>query len=76
MKGLHTISFILLVIGGLNWLIFGLWGTDVGTWLGGAMDSSIAQIIYVLVGLAAIYEVLTHKKNCKMCGSGANQISS
>lgn len=70
MKGLHSIAFILLVIGGLNWLIFGIWGTDVGTWIGGTMDSGIAQIIYVLVGLAAIYELLTHKKNCRACGSG------
>ncbi|MBI4136388.1 MAG: DUF378 domain-containing protein [Candidatus Vogelbacteria bacterium] len=72
MKGLHGISFILLVIGGLNWLIFGIWKTDLGAWIGGTMDSGIASIIYVLVGLAAIYELLTHKKNCKMCGSSAS----
>ncbi len=71
MKGLHSISFILLIIGGLNWLIFGIWKTDLGTWIGGAMDSGIAPVIYVLVGLAAVYEVLTHKKNCQKCSSGS-----
>lgn len=71
---LHSISFLLLIIGGLNWLIFGIWGADIGTWLGG-MDTSIAKIIYVLVGLAAIYEILMHKKICKMCDKGG-QISS
>ena len=71
MKGLHGIAFILLVIGGLNWLIFGIWGMDVGTWIGG-MDTPIATIIYVLVGLSAIYELLTHKKTCKMCDKGSS----
>ena len=73
MKGLHGISFILLVIGGLNWLIFGLWDTDLGDWLGGG---GLAKIIYVLVGLAAIYELMTHKKNCKLCDKGVAQMGS
>lgn len=69
MKGLHMIAWILLVIGGLNWLLFALTGQDVGTWLGG-MDSMVAKVIYILVGLSAIYELFTHKANCKACGKG------
>lgn len=65
------VTFILLVVGGLNWLLFGLLGWDIGTLLGG-MDSMLAKIIYILVGLSAIYELVTHKSSCKMCGgSGA-----
>ncbi|MEK7209211.1 MAG: DUF378 domain-containing protein [Patescibacteria group bacterium] len=67
MKGLHLIAFILLIIGGLNWLVFGIWETDLGVWLGGG---NIAKVIYVLVGLAAIYELLSHKKMCKACDKG------
>ncbi len=63
------IAWILLVIGGLNWLLFALTGQDVGTWLGG-MDSMVAKVIYILVGLSAIYELFTHKANCKACGKG------
>ncbi len=71
MKSLHMVTFILLVVGGLNWLLFGLLGWDIGTLLGG-MDSMLAKIIYILVGLSAIYELVTHKSSCKMCGgSGA-----
>jgi uncharacterized membrane protein YuzA (DUF378 family) len=69
MKGLHMIAWILLVIGGLNWLLFALTGQDVGTWLGG-MDSMVAKVIYILVGLSAVYELFTHKANCKVCGKG------
>jgi uncharacterized protein len=65
--GLHMITFILLVIGGLNWLIFGIWGTDLGAWLGG-MDATISRVIYVLVGLSAVYELVVHKKSCACCG--------
>ena len=62
MKTMHVIAFILLVIGGLNWLLVGLFQTDVGAWLGG-MDSVISRVIYVLVGLAALWEIFTYKKN-------------
>lgn len=66
MKGLHTITWLLLVIGGLNWLVWALFGWDVGQLLGG-MDSTVAKVVYILVGLSAVVEIATHKKNCKMC---------
>ena len=65
---MHKLAFILLVIGGLNWLVFGLTGWDVGQLLGG-MNSMVAKIVYVIVGLATLYEIFTHKKNCKDCVS-------
>ncbi len=68
MKGLHMVTFILLVIGGLNWLAVGLFSWDIGQLFGG-MDNVVSRIIYVLVGIAAIIEVATHKNNCKMCGT-------
>ena len=69
---IHMVTFILLVIGGLNWLVFGLFGWDVGQIFGG-MDAVVSKIIYVLVGLSAIYEVVTHKGNCKLCDKGMAQ---
>ena len=64
---LHTITFILLIVGGLNWLLVGLLGKDVGMMLFGGMDMTISKIIYILVGLSALYEVFTHKSYCKNC---------
>lgn len=60
MSSLNLITFVLLVVGGLNWLLFALTGMDVGSILGG-MDSMIAKIIYILVGLSALYQLFTHK---------------
>ncbi len=71
MKALHSIAFILVIIGGLNWLVFALsGGWDVGSLLGG-MDSVLSKIVYVLVGLSAVYLVVTHKKSCKSCDSSS-----
>ena len=66
MKYLHVVSFILLIIGGLNWLAVGLFSWDIGMLFRGPM-ATVSRAIYVLVGLAAIFELLTHKKNCREC---------
>jgi uncharacterized membrane protein YuzA (DUF378 family) len=68
MSGLHRVTFLLLVIGGLNWLLLGLFGWEIGNLLGGN-GAIVSRIIYILVGLSAIYEIATHRGNCKMCGS-------
>lgn len=61
---MHKVAFILLIIGGLNWLLVGLGMGGVGEWLGGG---TVATIIYVLVGLSALYLLFTHKRTCKAC---------
>ena len=69
MKSLHMVTFILLVIGGLNWLLVAFGYNLVDSVFGSG--STLAVVIYILVGLSAIYEIVTHKKNCKNCmGSG------
>ncbi|MSU75329.1 MAG: DUF378 domain-containing protein [Candidatus Magasanikbacteria bacterium] len=70
-KNLHMVAFLLLIIGGLNWLLVGLFSWDVGVLFGG-MGATISKVIYVLVGLSAIYELITHKGCCKMCGTGSS----
>ena len=63
---LHKLAFILLIIGGLNWLLVGLIGWDVGQLFGG-MANIISRIIYILVGLSALYEMFSHKDRCREC---------
>ncbi len=67
MKTLHMITFTLLAVGGLNWGLSAL-GWNVVEMLLGSWPA-VVQIVYILVGLSAIYEVATHKANCRMCGS-------
>jgi len=66
MKGLHMVALILLVVGGLNWLLVGLFAWDIGVLFGG-QDVMLSRIVYVLVGLAAVYELFAHKGTCKQC---------
>ena len=71
MKAMHMVAFILLIVGGINWLLVGVFGSDIGGFLFGGMDAPVSRLIYVLVGVAAIYEVATHKKSCRACGTDA-----
>lgn len=64
MKYLHILAFILLAIGGLNWLGVAF-GYNVVEMIFGM--GSIANAVYILVGASAILELVTHKKNCRMC---------
>ncbi|HUS14152.1 MAG TPA: DUF378 domain-containing protein [Chloroflexia bacterium] len=60
MKKLDVIAAVLLVIGGFNWGVVGLTGSDiVGTLLGNLSPASRA--VYLLVGLAALYQAVQWK---------------
>jgi uncharacterized membrane protein YuzA (DUF378 family) len=48
---------ILIIVGGLNWLLVGAFDFDLVAGIFGAM-SAIARIVYVLVGLSAIYTLV------------------
>lgn len=50
---LNKIALVLIVIGGLNWGLVGLFRLDLVATLFGAM-SSISRVVYILVGLSAV----------------------
>jgi uncharacterized protein len=43
----------ILIVGGLNWLLVGLLGWDIGQIFGG-QEAVISRIIYILVGISAL----------------------
>ena len=55
------VALTLLVIGGVNWGLVGLFNFDLVAALFGAM-SPLSRIIYVLVGLSALYTLFTATK--------------
>jgi uncharacterized membrane protein YuzA (DUF378 family) len=61
LSALDWIALILLVVGGLNWLLVGLFGFDLVAAIFGDM-SAVARIIYVIVGLCAIYTLIISTK--------------
>lgn len=48
-------AMVLLIIGGLNWLLVGIADFNIVAFLFG--DSALARIVYVLVGIAALYGI-------------------
>ncbi len=48
------IALILVIVGGLNWGLVGIFKFDLVAWIFGDM-SIVARIVYILVGLAAVY---------------------
>ena len=65
MKVTHCIAFALVVIGSINWLLVAFNFNLVDAIFG--QGSVMAKIVYILVGIAALLLVVTHKKHCKRC---------
>lgn len=57
MKALNLATLILLIIGGLNWGLVGLFNFDLVAAIFGA-GGVLTRIIYVLVGLSAIWQIV------------------
>ena len=52
---LDRISLILTIIGGLNWLLVGLFQFDLVAYIFGGQAAIISRIIYAVVGIAALW---------------------
>jgi len=62
MSVIDWIATILVIIGGLNWGLVGIGGWDLVSIILGSIPI-LAQIVYILVGLSALYMIyLVSKK--------------
>jgi uncharacterized membrane protein YuzA (DUF378 family) len=59
MKTLDVMAAVLLVVGGLNWGLVGLFQFDLVAAIFGGQDAALARIVYLVVGLSALYQVAT-----------------
>jgi len=60
MKNFDVIAAILLVVGGINWGLVGFANIDLVASIFGS-GASLSRLVYVLVGLAAIYQAIQWK---------------
>ncbi|MCG2700219.1 DUF378 domain-containing protein [Candidatus Parcubacteria bacterium] len=51
---LDWVALVLVIVGGLNWALIGLFSFDLVATIFGDM-SVLSRIVYVLVGLSAVY---------------------
>ena len=57
MRVLNTITLVLLIVGGLNWDLVGLFGFDLVAAIFGEM-SLLSRIVYTLVGASALWQLI------------------
>jgi hypothetical protein len=63
MRILNIITLLLVIIGGLNWGLVGLFDFDLVTTILGngsaetATSSGLARVVYILVAVSALYQI-------------------
>jgi uncharacterized membrane protein YuzA (DUF378 family) len=57
MRAINQITLLLLIVGGLNWGLVGLFDFDLVAALFGE-KSLLSRIVYVLVGLSAVWQII------------------
>ncbi len=65
-KSLHMLTYILVIVGALNWGLMGFFNLNLVNMLLGGYPM-LEKLVYMLVGLSAVYEFMMHKANCKLC---------
>ncbi|HAB98276.1 MAG TPA: DUF378 domain-containing protein [Parachlamydiales bacterium] len=60
MKTIDVIAAMRLVVGGLNWFLFGALNFDLVEFIFGSIPF-IQKLIYIIVGLAAFYQIFQWK---------------
>lgn len=64
LNALDWLALVLVIVGGLNWGLVGIFNFDLVATIFGDM-SGLSRIVYILVGLAAIYLALVSTKLAK-----------
>jgi uncharacterized membrane protein YuzA (DUF378 family) len=57
MRAINVLTLVLLIVGGLNWGLVGLFGFDLVAAIFGEM-SALSRIVYTLVGISAVWQLL------------------
>lgn len=65
-KMLHMVTYLLIIVGALNWGLMGLLNFNLVNALLGSWPA-VEKLVYVLVGVAAVLDLVMHMKYCKYC---------
>jgi len=57
MKAINILTLVLIIVGGLNWGLVGLFNFDLVATIFGA-GSILARVVYVLVGVSALWQLV------------------
>ncbi len=63
---LDKIALLLLIIGGLNWGLVGIFQFDLVAWAFGGSAGVISRIVYVLVAISAVWCISLFFRNNRL----------
>ncbi|GAE50338.1 hypothetical protein XPR_4116 [Xanthomonas arboricola pv. pruni MAFF 301420] len=63
MKTINVITLALLIVGGLNWGLVGLFQFDLVAALFGGPDALLSRVVYALVGISALWQLVPLFRN-------------
>jgi uncharacterized membrane protein YuzA (DUF378 family) len=64
--GVSKVAWVLVLIGAINWGLIGIGNVNLVNWIFGNWPM-IERVIYAVVGVAAVYAIIT---SCRGCGKG------
>jgi uncharacterized protein len=57
MRAINIITLLLVIVGGLNWLLVGIADFDLVAALFGA-DTTLTNLVYIVVGISALWQLI------------------
>ncbi len=68
MKCVKTLAVVLVIIGAINWGLWGFFQFDLVAFVFGGNTKALARVVYSIVGLAGLYSLKMLGCCCKSCG--------
>ncbi|MDC7788310.1 DUF378 domain-containing protein [Rhodoplanes sp. TEM] len=62
MKAINLVTLLLVIVGGVNWGLVGLFQFDLVAALFGGQSAALSRIVYVLVGVSALWQLVPFSK--------------
>lgn len=69
---MDKIALCILLIGGLNWGLMGIFRFDLIAWAFGGSDSLVSRILYIVVALAAVWCISLFFRKNDLVGNDKN----
>lgn len=58
MRALNILTLLLIIVGGINWLLVGLFEFDLVAAIFGGQTATLSRAVYILVGLSALWQLV------------------
>lgn len=68
---LDKLALLLLIVGGVNWGLVGIFQLDIIAWFFGGPAAIISRVLYILVALSAVWCISLYFKRNHLSGSEA-----